>query len=214
MPTVIAINGSPRKDGNTAKLLGEALAGADGAGASTEMVHLYDLDYKGCTSCFMCKRKNGKFFGKCAMRDGLTPVLERALSADALLIGSPIYLSDVTGMLRSCMERLVFPNISYDDFGSYFSGRLNLGFIYTMNVDRDRMHAENYDMLFAWHSRLRDVFGGRFEYIACNDTLQFDDYSQYAAEGFDEEHKAKVKAEQFPVDRERARSMGESLATQ
>lgn len=212
MSTVIAINGSPRKNGNTATLLEEGLAGAAAAGAATEMVHLYDLEYKGCISCFACKRKNGKFFGKCAVEDQLSPVLEKIVQARAVLFGSPIYIADVTGELRSCMERLVFPNISYDDYGSYFTGRLDIGFIYTMNADREMMREENYDMLFAWHSQLRDVFGGRFEYIACNDTWQFDDYSQYAAEAFDEERKAEVRARQFPLDRERAHSMGESLA--
>jgi len=48
---VLAINGSPRKKWNTATLLEKALEGAASLGAETELVHLYDLDYKGCTSC-------------------------------------------------------------------------------------------------------------------------------------------------------------------
>ena len=60
MKTVIAINGSPRKTWNTAMLLGHALEGAASKGAKTELVHLYDLDYKGCTSCFSCKLVGGK----------------------------------------------------------------------------------------------------------------------------------------------------------
>ena len=49
--TVIGINGSPRKKWNTAKLLAQALEGAASQGADTTLVHLYDLDYKGCTIC-------------------------------------------------------------------------------------------------------------------------------------------------------------------
>ena len=52
---VIAVNGSPRKEWNTAAMLEKALAGAADQGAETELIHLYDLKYTGCTSCFACK---------------------------------------------------------------------------------------------------------------------------------------------------------------
>lgn len=71
MANVIAVNGSPRKKWNTATLLKHALEGGKSLGADTELVHLYDLDYKGCTSCFACKLKGGKSYGKCATKDEL-----------------------------------------------------------------------------------------------------------------------------------------------
>jgi multimeric flavodoxin WrbA len=92
---IIAINGSPRKSKNTATLLKKALEGAEAQGAETELIHLYDLDYKGCISCFACKLKNGKSYGKCAFKDGLTPVLEKAAIADAIILGSPIYFESL-----------------------------------------------------------------------------------------------------------------------
>ncbi len=49
---VIALNGSPRKNFNTGTLLKKALEGAESEGADTELINLYDLDYKGCNSCF------------------------------------------------------------------------------------------------------------------------------------------------------------------
>jgi multimeric flavodoxin WrbA len=110
---VLAINGSPRKKWNTATLLEHALAGAQSKGAETELVHLYDLDFKGCTSCFACKLKGGKSYGKCAVRDGLAPVLEKIVDVDALILGSPIYFGNVTGMMRCFMERLLFPYLTY-----------------------------------------------------------------------------------------------------
>ena len=69
---IIAVNGSPRKTWNTATLLHHALDGAASRGADTELVHLYDLDFKGCISCFSCKLKNGGCYGRCAVNDGLT----------------------------------------------------------------------------------------------------------------------------------------------
>jgi multimeric flavodoxin WrbA len=57
---IMAFNGSPRKEWNTAALLKKALEGASSQGAETELVHLYDSNYKGCISCFACKEKGGK----------------------------------------------------------------------------------------------------------------------------------------------------------
>ena len=111
---VIAINGSPRKGWNTATLLNRALVGAASEGADTELIHLYDLNFKGCTSCFACKLKDGKSYGRCALKDELTPVLKQIEEeADAIILGSPIYFGTVTGEMRSFMERLMFPYLTY-----------------------------------------------------------------------------------------------------
>ncbi|QVJ81524.1 MULTISPECIES: NAD(P)H-dependent oxidoreductase [Prevotellaceae] len=69
------INGSPRKNGNTAQLLKRAMDGAREAGAEVELVNLYDrnLNYKGCMSCFACKVKGGKK-GVCSFKDDLQPI--------------------------------------------------------------------------------------------------------------------------------------------
>ena len=119
---IYAVNGSPRKKWNTATVLQSALDGAASAGAEnvrTEMIHLYDYSYTGCVSCFQCKRKGGKHYGRCAVRDGLTPVLEKCREADGIIFGSPVYFHNITGMMRSFLERLLFPCIAYDrDYSS------------------------------------------------------------------------------------------------
>ena len=69
---VIAFNSSPRRDWNTAMLLRRALEGAESLGAETKLVHLNDLSFRGCQSCFACKARGGKSYGKCAVRDELT----------------------------------------------------------------------------------------------------------------------------------------------
>ena len=61
---IMAFNGSPRKEWNTATLLKKTLEGASSQGAKTELIHLYDLNYKGCISCFACKEKGGKGYGR------------------------------------------------------------------------------------------------------------------------------------------------------
>ena len=106
---VIAFNGSPRKTWNTATLLQKALEGAASKGATTKLIHLYDLDYKGCQSCFGCKTKGGPSYGKCAVKDHLTPILKNIESVDAVILGSPVYFWGVSGEMKSFMERLMYP---------------------------------------------------------------------------------------------------------
>lgn len=210
---VIAINGSPRKDCNTAKLLKKALEGAAAKGAETEIINLYDLDFKGCHSCFACKRKGGKSYGKCAVKDGITPVLEKIAQADAVIFGSPIYFGNVTGELRSFMERLMFQYLVYD--GKYTSlapKKVKTACVYTMNVDEARMDEMNYKTnLKLVEFALHRTFGSN-EVLYSNDTFQFDDYGKYESSGFDAAAKAKRRDEQFPVDCENARALGERLA--
>ena len=122
----IAINGSPRKDWNTATLLANALSGCHAGGAQTELVHLYDYAYQGCRSCFSCKRIGGESYGRCAVRDELSLILERVSQADILLLGSPFYFHTETGEMRSFMERLLFPYVSYTpDHASLFPWKIS-----------------------------------------------------------------------------------------
>ena len=129
----ILLNASPRKNWNTAQLLKAAQRGAEEAGAETEYIDLYDLNFTGCRSCLACKRKGGERC-KCFWKDDLSPLLERVFAADVLLIGSPIYLGDTTSQFHAFMERLHFCMLSYDDYSSYFTGKVNVGVIFTMNM--------------------------------------------------------------------------------
>jgi len=210
--TAVAVNGSPRKDWNTATLLRHALEGAKSKGARTKLIHLYDLDYKGCRSCFSCKRKGNTCGGLCAVHDGLRDALQEALGSDVLFLGSPIYFDDVTGEMRSFLERLLFPNISYDEFGvSTFSRRVSCGFIFTMNCPEENMEPVHYDVLFERHARVLEILKGKTEVLTSHETWQFADYSAVNAAMFDVAAKARRREEQFPVDCRKAFEMGSRL---
>jgi multimeric flavodoxin WrbA len=210
---VIAINGSPRKDWNTATMLRSALEGATSSGAQTKLVHLYDLTYQACTSCFSCKRKGNTCGGLCAMRDDLREVLGEVLESDALILGSPIYFGDVTGGMRSFLERLLFPNITYDQFGvSVFPKEMHSGWIFTMNCPEKYVEANHYDWLFQFHADLMKILKGTCEVVTTHETYQFSDYSAMNAAMFDVDAKTKRRAEQFPLDRRKAFDMGVRLA--
>lgn len=213
--TVIAVNGSPRKTWNTATLLAKALEGAAAAGAATELIHLYDLDYKGCISCFACKLKDGSSYGRCAVRDGLRPVLAKIAAADALVLGSPLYFGAVSGEMRSFLERLFFPYLQYiaAENRSLFPRALPTAFIYTMNVDEARFKEMGWDRSPADAARfLAMIFRAPSETLFAYDTLQFDDYSRYVAPIFDPAAKAMSRRENFPRDCARAYELGARLA--
>lgn len=209
----VVINGSPRKNGNTAELLRNAARGLESRGTETEWFHLYDLDYRGCISCFSCKRKGGTCNGLCAMRDGLTPVLEKILRADRLLLGSPIYFGDVTGMMRAFLERLAFPNLNYSlGLRSTFSGSVNSLFLYTMNVPLEQLERVGYPNIFRQSENMLALLNGTSEYLYSCDTAQFEDYSLYDATRFDPAHKEAVRRERFPQDCRAAFEAGVRLA--
>jgi multimeric flavodoxin WrbA len=211
---VMAVNGSPRKKWNTATLLQKTLEGAASQGAETELIHLYDLDYKGCKSCFACKTKGGESYGRCAVKDDLSPVLDRIeKTIDAIVLGSPIYYASVTGEMRSFMERLMFPFRTYTDPPqSLFKKTIKTGFIYTMNVTKDRMKENDYDKHLSVNETVMQSIGGHVESLYCFDTYQFDDYSKVVADRFDAGKKLKRRNEIFPIDCEKAYDMGVRFA--
>jgi multimeric flavodoxin WrbA len=215
----IAINGSPRKQGNTATLLNKALAGAASLGAETEIVNLYDIDYKGCQSCYACKLKGGKSYGKCAQQDGLTPVLERIRKADVLIMGSPLYLAMISGEMKTFLERFMYPYVKYSITPprSLFPGKPSIGFIYTMGQSEDGMRAMGYDWQIKACQTLLDWLAfedmsGKTESLVVNDTYMFDDYSKYDDTAHNVEAKEKRRREVFPVDCDKAFEMGIRLA--
>lgn len=206
----IAICGSPRKGWNTDLLLQEALKGAESMGAETEMVYLYDLDYKGCVSCFGCRVKGAESY-RCRYRDALTPVLDKILEADAVFFGTPIYLEDITGQMSAFQERLFFPMVSYDDFGkNIFPGKINAAYFFTMNAPRDFYESHMKPFLM---SRLRALshLGGKLEVRASCNTMQFTDYSRYHTAMFDVADRRRSRAEQFPKELAEAYEIGRKM---
>ncbi|MHB9291127.1 hypothetical protein Holit_00199 [Hollandina sp. SP2] len=203
---IIAINGSPRKNWNTDTLLQKALEGAAAKKAETELIHLYDLDYRGCVSCFACKIKGGSY--KCALQDGLTPVLEKLKSMDALVFGSPIYFMSVASGISAFLERFLFPYIKYSrEVPSLFPKKIPTGFIYTMNaaekgIERFKASLNSYERFTEM------VLGEKPILLYSYNTYQYSDYNKYESSIFNEKEKAKHREKQFPLDCQAAFDMG------
>ena len=213
MVKALFINGSPRKNFNTAQLLQRAMEGAEDAGADVEMVNLYDynLNYKGCMSCFACKVKGGKK-GVCSFPDSLKPIMEKAVEADVLVCDSPVYCGYPTAGLRAFMERLIFPAVNYSDFAHPVINKpKRSATIFTMNCpDENVFRANNYHILMDATARQLGMFGPA-EILYNFDTYQFNDYSCYDTDMLPEEHKARMRKTQFPKDLQKAYELGKRL---
>lgn len=209
MKTII-INASPRKKWNTSEVLDAARKGAESVGSEVEYVNLYDLVFKGCRSCLICKRKD-KTKGKCYWKDDLTPLIEKIFDSDALIIGSPIYFGQPTSEFRALVERLIFCIMSYDDGSSYYTGKVNVGIFYTMNAPLEFYEQSMKDSLSSTEFLFSFLNGEVISYPVC-DTLQVHKYSEYNMAGFSQEAKEKQLILQFPNDLEKAFEIAANLS--
>ncbi|MBE6491410.1 MAG: flavodoxin family protein [Methanobrevibacter sp.] len=209
MKTII-INASPRKKWNTAEVLDAARKGAESVGSEVEYVNLYDLVFKGCRSCLICKRKD-KTKGKCYWKDDLSPLIEKIFDSDALIIGSPIYFGQPTSEFRALVERLIFCIMSYDDGSSYYTGKVNVGIFYTMNAPLEFYEQSMKDSLSSTEFLFSFLNGEVISYPVC-DTLQVHKYSEYNMAGFSQEAKEKQLILQFPNDLEKAFEIAANLS--
>ena len=213
------INGGPRKNWTTVKMMEQAMKGAVDAGAETELIHLFDYEFTGCRSCFACKLKNAKTNGVCAIRDAIRPVLEQAYDADVIVIGSPVYLSNPTGATKSFMERLVFPLLSYNpkisEDGEMEGGvrekRVPTAMIYSMGDSKEHTDAIHYPIILGEYARFMEMVYGHGEMLCTYNGLQFNDFSRYDLMDGTKEYREKYRDEQFPKDLEAAYELGKRL---
>lgn len=206
MKKIIAINGSPRSGWNTDILVREAAAGAASAGAEAEIIDLYKLEkFTGCISCFGCKTE--AHLGKCICRDGLADVLEKIRTADGLILGSPVYLGDVSAGLRALFERLVFQYISYKlDPPNYNSQKIPVVFILTSGAP-EGCYA---DLLKRYKGSL-ETFVGPTQTLVSADTLQVSNYDRYNWTMFNPDKKKERRDTVFPQERQAAFTLGVNM---
>lgn len=98
---VIGINGSSRKDGNTAIIIGKVFDVLNKEGIDTELIQLADYDIQPCRGCFACKDRGNCVFTK----DGFAEIFRRMVAADGIILGSPVYSADVSAKMKAFLER-------------------------------------------------------------------------------------------------------------
>ncbi len=100
---VVAFNGSPHKEGNTSILINLVLAELTKEGIETEVVQVGGKNIRGCIACFKCMENLNQ---RCAVdNDILNECIEKMLEADGILLGSPVYFTDVTAEMKALIDR-------------------------------------------------------------------------------------------------------------
>lgn len=98
---VIGINGSARRDGNTALIIGKVFEELNKEDIETELIQLADYEIQTCRGCFACKGRSNCAFAK----DGFAEIFSRMVEADGIILGSPVYSADVSARMKAFMER-------------------------------------------------------------------------------------------------------------
>ncbi len=98
---IACLLGSPRLNGNCAVFLNRFRDAALALGAEVDYYALRSMNYRGCLGCLGCKTKSER----CVVKDDLTPVLESVREAEALVMATPVYLREMTSLLRAFVER-------------------------------------------------------------------------------------------------------------
>lgn len=212
---VIGFNGSPRKGYNTDQLVQKCLEGAKSAGAEVKLYQISEMkNINPCISCLTCKRKEEKYHGKCAIQDGLTPILKEMKTADALVFGSPVYFGDISAAFHVAFERMCFSNNIYDENeSSAFGKKIKTAFILTMNAKEEQAKFAHYDYFFERLSHYTGHIFGDCEIFPVYNTAQVKNYSKYIMTLFDVESKIREHREVFPEKLKEAYELGKRLVS-
>ena len=151
MREIVVFNGSPRMDGNTTTILDLVAKGARELGAQVKYYTLFKMKFMACQGCFGCRLQPD-----CVIKDEVHEALQRVKTADAVVIGSPIYMMQMTGPVKNLHDRL-FPLM--DTEGQPRFGGKKLVTVYTQSLDD--VHA--YDSYFEYTAAMYPSFG--FEWV-------------------------------------------------
>ena len=151
---ILGVEGSPRKNGNTKKLVKTILEGASGNGAETKFYKLTEMNISLCLGCFNCRET-----GTCVTNDDMQLLHEEIQTSDAIIIGSPVYMWQVSGQTKLFMDRLV-PFIK-PDFTTRLKGKKSLFMVFTQgNQDENffKPYFEYLENLFSFlHYDVQDT---------------------------------------------------------
>lgn len=156
MKEIVIFNGSPRMDGNTVTILNTIAQGARDAGAEVKFYTLFKMKFMACQSCFACRQQDD-----CIIHDELHEALQKVKKADAIVIGSPIYMMQMTGPVKNLYDRL-FPLMD-TQYQPRF-GNKKIVTVYSQGMDDPHM----FDSYFEYTASMFPMFGfSLVENIVC-----------------------------------------------
>lgn len=105
MKKILAVVGSPRKNGNTHILVAKIAEGAKTKGAAVEEIFLADLNVKECDGCHRCWKD-----GVCSKKDDMCGIYPKIAESNAIIFGTPVYWYGPTGLMKLFIDRFVYFN--------------------------------------------------------------------------------------------------------
>lgn len=112
---VVIISSTPRKNGNSYQLCEEFKRGAEESGNKVELISLRENKIGYCIACYACRK-----LGKCFQNDGMNEITEKLIDADVIVFATPIYFYDVSGQLKTFIDRLLPQYTKIKDKDFYF----------------------------------------------------------------------------------------------
>ncbi len=112
MKNILILNGSPRKNGKTNKLVNSFIKGAE-VNNKIIQFHIYDMEINGCRGCESCRHN-----GHCIQKDDMDQIYEAFINADVVVFASPVYFWTITGPLKTVTDRLyaILTSKGYGEF--------------------------------------------------------------------------------------------------
>ena len=132
MKKVLIISASPRKEGNSDLLCNEFARGAKEAGHDVEKIRLAEKKIAYCTGCYACQKLN-----RCVQNDDANELVEKMLSADVIVLATPVYFYSMDAQLKTLIDRSVS---RWNDFGR-FKGKEFWHIITAADTNKDMMSA-------------------------------------------------------------------------
>ncbi len=117
---VMAFVGSPRKGGNTSKIVDSICVGIKENGHAVEVYYLSDLDNKGCKACGSCQENKVEY---CAINDKMTAFLPKIADADYIIVGTPVYMLQLSGYTKNFLDRLFTFYVQSNHTARYLPGK-------------------------------------------------------------------------------------------
>ena len=154
----LCLQGSPRKNGNTATLLKIFCKEAEKYGYKTEIINLVDKNFSGCMECFQCQKVKDKV--GCVIKDDMQEIYEKFMKTDFIILATPVFCWSFSWLIKKFLDR-TFCFDKYNEDGSYVSiveGK-KIGLILTSSGDEFEgadLVVESYLRMVEYH-KMRDI---------------------------------------------------------
>jgi multimeric flavodoxin WrbA len=120
---ILLVMGSPRKEGNSATLAKQVVAGAKATGTAVESFYLHAMNIQPCTACDACREETGK---DCVIDDDMQILYPKLRQADAVVIASPIYWFTVSAQTKLFMDRWYALGGPKEEYAAFSGKRIGI----------------------------------------------------------------------------------------